>query len=234
MGEFIVKDGFESLVNRFVDAAGVPKPDGRGDVLRLDMEGRRMGNPKLDGDFFSFDREGEGHEKMHHLGPADGLFQRGFVGTGKAHALRLDQAVENGHPEFPDGIFVLPVFPRADDPDLVAMPPQGVGETAGGYGGAVVIVVELIDNQQDFHTGFLLTPPFWRIQAEHVGAFGKTYQFSIYYMRLEIKYNLEIFGNLKEKEEKSGKTDHGYHPISCGFPGAFKSPALHISLYSCI
>ncbi len=63
MGEFIVKDGFESLVNRFVDAAGVPKPDGRGDVLRLDMEGRRMGNPKLDGDFFSFDREGKGMRK---------------------------------------------------------------------------------------------------------------------------------------------------------------------------
>ena len=147
VGKAIEKCVPEFDVHEVVDPAAVAQMEGKGDVLRLAVEGRRMWDAQALHVLQAHDGQGGGHHKVDHIRPGRGLFEDVLIGNRQAHSLAGDQVLHDGEEaHLPDGVFVIRRLAGGDDPDLIAMLFQGGGKAAGADGGAVVGVVELVDD----------------------------------------------------------------------------------------
>ena len=148
-----VEEGVPELgVYEIVYPLAVAQVEGVGDVFRLAMEGRRVWNAQTFHVLEAHDGQGGRHHKVHHVRPGRRLFKDVPVGYRQAHPLAGDQVLHNGEElHLPDGVFIVRGLSRGDDPDLVPVFLQGGGKAAGADGGTIVGVVELVDDQDDFH-----------------------------------------------------------------------------------
>ncbi len=83
---------------------------------------------------------------MHYISPFDGFGQFGFVGFGKCHTLRFDEAVEQRQVKFAHNVFVVALGTSGYHAHLVAVVAQHIRKTLGRYGSAVVVGIKLVDN----------------------------------------------------------------------------------------
>ena len=162
-----VEEGVPELdVHKVVHPPAVAQVEGEGDVLRLAVEGRRMGDAQALHVLEAHDGQGGGHHEMHHVRPGRRLFEDVLVGNGQAHSLAGDEMLHDGEElHLPHGVFVVRGLAGGDDPDLVAVFFQGGGKAAGADGGSVVGVVELVDDQDDFHTPRRSSQPWPRARS---------------------------------------------------------------------
>ena len=161
MGEAIVKAVPEAVVQKVVDPFAVAQVQREGDVLRLAVEGRRVGDPQLFHMLEAHHRQRGGHHKMHHVRPGRRLLKDMPVGNSQAHALAGDEMLHDGHKaHLADRILIGSRLSDGNDPHLVAMLLEGHGKPPGTDGGAVVCIVKLVDDQHDFHTFQPLFPYF--------------------------------------------------------------------------
>ena len=152
MVEAVVELVPELVVDKVVDPLVVAHVEGESDVLRLAVEGRRVGDAQPLHVLEAHDCQRRGHHKVHHVRPGRRLFKDVLVGDGQPHSLAGHQMLHDGR-EFhlPHRVLVVGGLADGDDPHLVAVLLQGGGKTAAADGGAVVGVVELVDDQYDLH-----------------------------------------------------------------------------------
>ena len=146
MGEAVVKRIFKIAVNAVVHRPRFSEADGGGDVFRLHMEGGRVRNSHFLRDAQPAPGKGEGHGKMDDVRPGDRFPQGGAAGLCKGHPLGMGYRRDNGDMPLLHRVFVFRGCAGAYYAHFVAVLPEGFGKTAGGDGGAVVIVVKLIDH----------------------------------------------------------------------------------------
>ncbi len=152
VGETVEKGVPKLGVDKVVHPFAVAHVEGEGDVLRLAVECRRVRDAQALHMLEAHDGQGGGHHEVDHVRPGRRLLENMLVGNGQAHPLAGDEVLHNGEePHLPDGVFVVRGLAGGDDPDLVPVLLQGRGEAPGADGGSVVGVVELVDDQDDFH-----------------------------------------------------------------------------------
>ena len=163
VGETVEKGVPKLGVDKVVHPFAVAHVEGEGDVLRLAVEGRRVRDAQALHVLEAHDGQGGGHHEVDHVRPGRRLLEDVLVGNGQAHPLAGDEVLHNGEePHLPDGVFVVRGLAGGDDPDLVPVFLQGRGEAPGADGGSVVGVVELVDDQDDFHTSRRSSQPWAR------------------------------------------------------------------------
>lgn len=151
VAEAVVKFPVAPVVKKVVEPFAFSHADAVGDVFGLHVEGGHGGHAHLPGDFLPPAAKAEGQVEMHHVGVPEGLVIRLLVRLGEAEALLFDQGLK--HRNFMHRRADLPLsrFSPCQNGDAMASPPQLLGVAPGGDGGAVVAVVELVDDQHDVH-----------------------------------------------------------------------------------
>ena len=153
VGEPVEKAVPEPVVHKVVHPLAVAQMEGEGDVLRLAVEGRRVGDAQLLHVLQAHDAQGRGHHEVDHVRPGRRLFKDVLVGDRQPHPLAGEQMLHHREElQLPDGVLVVRWLAGGDDPHLVAVVLQGLGKPPGADGGAVVGVVKLVDDQNDLHT----------------------------------------------------------------------------------
>ena len=163
VGEAVEERIPEPVVHKVVDPPAVAQVQGEGDVLRLAVEGRRVGDAQLLHMLQAHDAQGRGHHEVHHVRPGRRLFKDVLVGNGQPHALAGDEMLHHREKlHLPHGVFVVSGLAGGDDPHLVAAGLQGLGKAPRADGGAVVGVVKLVDDQNDLHKRLNRLSLVWR------------------------------------------------------------------------
>ena len=148
MGEAVEKRVPELGVDKVVHPFAVAQVEGKGDVFRLAVEGRRVRDAQALHVLEAHDGQGGGHHKMHHVRPGRRLLKDVLVGDGQAHPLTGNKVLHNGKElHLPHGVLVIRGLAGGDDPDLVSVFFQGGGKAAGADGSAVIGVVKLVNDQ---------------------------------------------------------------------------------------
>ena len=163
VGESVEEGVPEAVIHKVVDPLAVAQVQGEGDVLRLAVEGRRVGDAQLLHMPQAHDPQGGGHHEVDHVRPGRRLLEHVPVGDGQPHPLAGEQVLhhrEKAH--LPHRVLVVRRLAGGDDPHLVAVVLERPGEPPGADGGAVVGVVKLVDDQNDLHKRLNRLSLVWR------------------------------------------------------------------------
>lgn len=106
-----------------------------------------MRNTQFLADFESLYRKGEGHHKMHHLRPRDGIFQNIYFRFSESHSLAFDEFFADGGLPFRHHILILGGCSRGNDANFITMLPEVCSKAFSGDSGAIVGGIELVDDK---------------------------------------------------------------------------------------
>ena len=160
MGAPAVNIPAKPAINQAVDRPRLAQVDGGCDILRLDVESRRVGNSHLPTEADAVVAERKRGQKMHHIGPLERLPQQGVVGLCKGHPLRGNQAVEHRDILLFHQIFGIARLAGADNPHGMSVRAQRFTKPASRNGHSVIGRKKLIGHKQNFHFSPIPFPTF--------------------------------------------------------------------------
>ena len=148
MTEIFIKPIPEETVKPGVYSLLFSQMQGIGDIFRLYMKSRRMGDIQFPRNFQPLHTQPEWEQKMNQISPADGLPQHFFIRPGKYHPLFCHNMTYNGRKKiFFYKVFSISRIPRTHHSHLMPMSRQRMRQSLGSHGSPVISSVILINNQ---------------------------------------------------------------------------------------